>query len=97
LVPILKFLANRLKELRRRHELTQEQVATLLGTDLRWYQRIEAAEKDIRATTLDRLARVFGVSAMALLSESLPETKIAALPQKAPHRPKIRATKRPKR
>jgi len=96
-VPILEFLAARLKDLRRRHELTQEQVATLLGADLRWYQRIEAGEKDIRATTLDRLASAFGVSATELLGESMPDSKIAVSPQKAPHRSKSRTTREGKR
>lgn len=89
-VSILKFLAARLKELRRRHDLTQEQVAILLGTDLRWYQRIEAEEKDLRASTIDRLAAAFGVSSVAFLAENLPETRVASTPHKAPHRPKKR-------
>ena len=96
-MPILQFLAARLKDLRRRHELTQEQVATLLSADLRWYQRIEAGEKDIRATTFDRLASIFGVSATELLSESMPDSKIAVSPQKAPHRSKARMTRKAKR
>lgn len=94
---ILKFLAGRLKKLRSRHDLTQEQLATLLGTDLRWYQRIEAGEKDIRASTIDRLAAAFGVSASVFLSEELPDTHVAAFPPKAPHRPKLPAKDRLKR
>lgn len=93
---ILKFLAGRLKELRRRHDLTQEQVAILLGTDLRWYQRIEGQEKDIRASTIDRLAAVYGVSAAEFMAAELPETRVHAPPQKAPHRPKKKpAPKKP--
>jgi transcriptional regulator with XRE-family HTH domain len=95
-VSILKFLAGRLKELRRRHDLTQEQVAIMLGTDLRWYQRIEAEEKDIRASTIDRLAAAFGVSPIAFLAEIAPETRVASTPQKAPHRPKARSAKKSK-
>ena len=95
---ILEFLAARLKELRSRHDLTQEQVASLLGTDLRWYQRIEAREKDIRASTIDRLAAVFGLSGAELLAEELPETRVSTRPQNAPHRPpKKSAAKKPQK
>lgn len=84
---LLEFIASRLRELRGRHNLTQEQMASLLGTDVKWYQRVEWKEKDIRASTIDRLATAFGVSAVAFLAENLPETTVKA-PQKAPHRPK---------
>ena len=63
-------------------------MAVLLKTDVRWYQRVEAGEKDIRATTIDRLAAVFGVSGSEFLSPQVPETRIAARIQSAPHRPK---------
>ena len=95
---ILEFLAVRLRELRQRHDLTQEQVATLLGTGLRWYQRIESKSKDIRASTIDRLAAVFGLSADELFAKEVPATRIKATPQKAPHRPKKRsASKKPRK
>ncbi len=60
-------------------------MATLLGTDVKWYQRIEWSEKDVRASTIERLAAVFGVSPVEFLSSRLPETHVKA-PQKAPHR-----------
>ena len=85
---ILEFVAVRLKELRRKNDLTQEQVAMLLGTDLRWYQRIEAGDKDIRASTIDRLAAAFGLSVVDFLGKSVPEGRVKKVPQKAPHRPK---------
>lgn len=84
---LLEFIASRLRELRGRHNLTQEQMASLLGTDVKWYQRIEWKEKDIRASTIDRLAAVFGISTVAFLADKLPDTTVKA-PQKAPHRPK---------
>ena len=68
-------------------------MALLLKTDLRWYQRVEFGEKDIRATTIDRLGAVFGISAVEFLSSKVPETRIAAKIQPAPHRPR----KAPKR
>jgi transcriptional regulator with XRE-family HTH domain len=84
---LLEFIASRLLELRGRHNLTQEQMASLLGADVKWYQRIEWKDKDIRASTVDRLAAVFGISTVAFLAEELPETSVKA-PQNAPHRPK---------
>jgi transcriptional regulator with XRE-family HTH domain len=87
-VPILDFIAERLRELRRKHNLTQEQVATLLGTDLRWYQRVELKEKDIRASTIDRLAAIYGVSSVEFLAEKLPTTTTAGRPASAPHKPR---------
>jgi transcriptional regulator with XRE-family HTH domain len=85
---LLEFIAIRLRELRGRHNLTQEQMASLLGTDVKWYQRIEWREKDIRASTVDRLAAVFGISATEFLAEKLQAETAVKTPQKAPHRPK---------
>ena len=75
----------------------------LLGTDVKWYQRVEWCAKDVRASTIERLAAVFGVSAVEFLGKELPETRVAVVPS-APHRPRkaekekpaIRASKRPK-
>lgn len=89
---LIEFVAMRLRELRARHGLTQEQVAGLLDTDLKWYQRVEWAAKDLRASTIDRLAALYGVNATQLLAEKSPQTKVASTPA-APHKPR-RATKR---
>jgi len=82
---LLEFIASRLRELRQKHRLTQEQMASLLGTDVKWYQRIEWSQKDVRASTIERLAAVFGVSPIEFMAEQIPETHVKA-PQKAPHR-----------
>jgi transcriptional regulator with XRE-family HTH domain len=87
-VPILEFIAQRLRELRRKHDLTQEQVATLLRTDLRWYQRVELKQKDIRASTIDRFATIYGVTSVEFLAEKVPETKVVTRPASAPHKPR---------
>lgn len=87
-VVLLEFVATRLRELRKRHDLTQEQMALLLGTDVKWYQRIEWSGKDIRASTIERLAAVFEVSPIEFLAAQTPETRVRATPQKSPHRPK---------
>jgi transcriptional regulator with XRE-family HTH domain len=83
-----QFVAARLRELRARHGLTQEQVAVLLGTDVKWYQRIELSAKDVRASTIDRLADVFGLSAVQFLAGKLPETNIRRTAPTAPHKPR---------
>ena len=84
---LLEFIAARVRELRKRHGLTQEQVAALLGTDLKWYQRVEWCAKDVRASTIERLAKVFGVTAIEFLAVNPPETKVVSAPA-APHRPR---------
>ena len=91
---ILEFIAGRLRELRRKHDLTQEQVATLLRADMRWYQRVELKEKDIRASTIDRLAAIYGVTSVEFLAEKLPETKVVTRPASAPHKPRKSAQPR---
>lgn len=93
-MPILEFIAQRLRELRRKHDLTQEQVATLLRTDLRWYQRVEMKEKDIRASTIDRLAAIYGVTSLDFLAEKSPETKVVTRPANAPHKPRKTAQRK---
>lgn len=87
-MPLIEFIATRLRELRKRHKLTQEQVAALLGTDVKWYQRIEWSAKDVRASTIDRVAKVFGVTAVEFLAEEIPFTKVAARLSLAPHKPR---------
>ena len=69
---LIEFVAARLKELRARHGLTQEQVAALLDTDLKWYQRVEWRVKDLRASTIDRLAAIYGLTATEFLAQELP-------------------------
>lgn len=87
------FIAARLRELRESHGLTQEQIAALLGTDVKWYQRIEWAKKDVRASTVDRLAEVFGLEAAEFFAEVLPETKLKRSAPLAPHRAKAKKPK----
>jgi transcriptional regulator with XRE-family HTH domain len=93
-VPLREFIAARLRELRRQHDLTQEQMAALLGADVKWYQRLEWAEKDLRASTVDRLAALFGIDALAFLSGKLPKTIRPEKVPSAPHRQQNRQVKR---
>lgn len=85
---LIEFVATRLKELRARHGLTQEQMAVLLDTDLKWYQRVEWCAKDLRASTIDRLAAVYGLTAVELLAAKLPATKVRPPAPTAPHKPR---------
>ncbi len=85
---LAEFIASRLRELRARHGLTQEQAAVLLDADLRWYQRLEMSAKDVRVSTVDRLAAVFGLTATEFLATSAPRTKIRTPAPTAPHQPR---------
>jgi transcriptional regulator with XRE-family HTH domain len=96
-LPLLKFIAARLRELRQKHELTQEQMALLLGTDLKWYQRVEWRKKDVRASTIERLAAVFGITSLEFLGKELPKTKVASRPPGAPHKQRIRSKRKASR
>ena len=71
---LVEFVSARLRELRARHDLTQEQMAHLLDTDVKWYQRVEWCDKDLRASSIDRLAAVFGLTATQFLAADLPDT-----------------------
>lgn len=85
---LVQFVALRLRELRSKHGLTQEQMADLLGTDVKWYQRIEGSAKDMRASTIDRLAAVFGLTASELLAKEIPDAKPTIPAPTAPHKPR---------
>jgi transcriptional regulator with XRE-family HTH domain len=94
---LLEFIAARLRELRLKHDLTQEQMAILLRTDLKWYQRVEWRRKDVRASTIERLAAVFGISALEFLGKEPPKTKVASRPPGAPHKPRTRPKRKASR
>lgn len=92
-MPLVEFIAARLRELRAQSGLTQEQVAALLDADTRWYQRLELGSKDVRVSTVDRLAAVYGLTTVEFLAEKTPKTKVLPLPPAAPHKPR-KAAKR---
>ncbi len=87
-MPLIEFVAARLKSLRARHGMTQEQVAALLDTDLKWYQRVEWCAKDLRASTIDRLAAVYGLTATEFLAREIPQTTVKPPAPTAPHKPR---------
>ncbi len=79
----LKLLAQRLRELRQRHNLTQEEAAGVCGMSYKFYQQIEAnRKKQIWLETVERLASGYRLEAWELLSPSSPkETQLAKKPR----------------
>ena len=79
--PTLKRLLSRLKKLRDLHGLTQEQFAELSGISYKYYQAVEAGRKrELRLSTLERLAAAYNIEVWQLLSPSWPETRIPQKP-----------------
>lgn len=58
----MNILGKRLKELRKKRELTQSYVSTKLNMTTRQYQRIEAGEQVTRYNTLIAIANLYDVS-----------------------------------
>ena len=76
-----KLLIVRLRELRKRHSLTQEQFSELSGVAYKYYQLIEIGKRiDLRLSTLEKLASAYGIGVSELLAPASPKTRIFALP-----------------
>ena len=61
-------LAKRLKQLRNRNKLTQEEMAEKLEMDLRYYQRLESAKPNaVKIDTIDKIAKALKISPSKLL------------------------------
>ena len=74
--PTLKFLLIRLRHFREVYDLTQEQFAELSGISYKYYQAIEAGRKrELRLSTLERLAVAYGIDVWELLAPTIPKTK----------------------
>jgi transcriptional regulator with XRE-family HTH domain len=72
-----KNLVQRLKELRKIHHVTQEQFSERTGISYKYYQAIETGvKKELRISTLERLADAYGIEVWQLLSPTIPKTKI---------------------
>lgn len=75
-------LLSRLRQLREAHGLTQEAFAELSGISYKYYQAVEAGRKrELRLSTLERLAHAYGIEVHQLLAPGLPETRLARKPQ----------------
>lgn len=72
---LCRLLAEHLRAIREHHGLTQEKAAHLIGCDYKYYQRIEAGAKDIRLSTLERIAKALGVDSSELVGPLLSHTK----------------------
>ena len=74
----LKQLLTRLRQLRQRHGLSQEAFAEIAGISYKYYQAVEAGRKrELRISTLERLAQAYGIEVYQLLSPALPKTTLA--------------------
>ena len=74
-----KKLVLRLKELRKNHQVTQEEFSERNGISYKYYQAIEAGvKKELRISTLERLADAYGIEVWELLGPDLPRSKLKA-------------------
>ena len=72
-----KILVHRLKELRRIHRVTQEEFSERTGISYKYYQAIETGvKKELRISTLERLANAYGIEVWQLLGPEVPTTTI---------------------
>jgi transcriptional regulator with XRE-family HTH domain len=78
-----------LRELRKRHSISQEQCSELAGISYKYYQMIEGGRRiDLRLSTLQKLATGYGIQVHELLAPEMPETQIPkAIPSKHRGRP----------
>ena len=61
-------LAKRLKDLRKKQDLTQAEMAERLEMDLRYYQRLESAKPNaVKIDTIDKISKVLKISPSKLL------------------------------
>ncbi len=87
-MPLVPLLADRLRQLRVRHGLTQEETAELVGVSLRFYQVLESGrKKQVWLETVERLAAPFGLEVWQLLGPKLPAaTRLqSAVPESVIH------------
>lgn len=63
-------ISNRLKELRKKHGYTQEELAGRAGVDYKHIQKLESnVPPSVRIDTLEKLAKAFDVPITKLLSK----------------------------
>lgn len=74
----LSRLLVRLRQLREVHGLSQEAFAEVSGISYKYYQAVEAGRKrELRLSTLERLARAYNIELHQLLAPDLPATKLS--------------------
>jgi transcriptional regulator with XRE-family HTH domain len=76
-----KFLTKRLKELRLKTGITQDQFAEVAGFTLKVYQHMEAGRRsNLQLKTLDRIAWGYGLTIHELFAPNLPAVRLASKP-----------------
>lgn len=79
----LASLLRRLRELRKANGLTQEAFAELARMGYKYYQAVEAGrKKELRLSTLERLAAAYGIEVWELLSPHMPKVRLTAAPKR---------------
>jgi transcriptional regulator with XRE-family HTH domain len=97
-VTLLRHVSVRLRLLRQRHGVTQEEFAELAGVSYKFYQQIEAGrKKQIWLETVERLAAGFGLEAWQLLAPAVPAHTHLARPAQAGATPAALAEDAPTR
>ena len=70
----IPLIAERLRTLRHRHALTQQEFADLAGIAFTFYQLLESGrKKQIWLETVDKLAAVYGLETWEFLKPNLPK------------------------
>ena len=66
----------RLRQLREQTGLTQEEFAEVSGISYKYYQQLEQGRKpEVRLSTVERVAKVYGLEVYEILGPELPKTK----------------------
>ena len=61
-------LAHQLKILRKRYDLTQEEMSEKIGMDIRYYQRLESAKPNaVKIDTIEKISKALKISPSKLL------------------------------
>lgn len=72
--------------MRKLHGITQEQFSELSGFSYKFYQLIEIGRKcDLRLSSLERLAKAYGIEVHHLLGPEIPKTRF---PKRIPSKTK---------
>lgn len=76
-------LVQRLKVLRKIHGVTQEEFSEHTGISYKYYQLVESGvKKELRISTLERLANAYDIEVWQLLAPSVPKTKLLRKPKR---------------
>jgi len=72
-----KLLIARMRELRKRHSLTQERFSEISGVAYKYYQLIEIGRRvDFRLSTLGKIAGAYGIGVHELLAPNFPKARL---------------------